>query len=121
MLEKEASFEYLINLEKRWLSGFGVLDESDNLLDDAFIGVSSSGKFFNKENLVQILEKGKISPRNGIQFRINPLSENLILLSYICMGSPDMFYENECILQTSIWKLNKDEWRLTYHQGTSIC
>lgn len=122
MLRKEESFDYLINLEKKWLGSLGTKDQVDNLLDEAFLGVSSCGKFFNKDNLVENLEKGKIFPRNGIQFRINPLSKNLILLSYICMGPPTVFYENEFIFQTSIWKkASQDEWRLIYHQGTSIC
>jgi len=87
----------------------------DLLLADEFIEFSSSGKVYNKKEILEILplEKG-FSTYSMENFNLVTLSPTVMLVKYT------VIIDGVISLRSSIWKNNEDRWQMVFHQGTLV-
>jgi hypothetical protein len=92
----------------------------DLLIADDFMEFGSSGKVYDKKNILERLPKDiEISSVQFIvsDFKIKELSENVILATFKTDKiSPDG--DHVTALRASIWKNINGNWQMIYHQGT---
>lgn len=84
------------------------------LLAEDFIEYSSTGKIYDKEN---ILTRLPVEDDPGIvmrDFKVKSLSSTSALATF------KVFIEStqKHSLRSSVWTLNNGQWQMTFHQGT---
>jgi len=91
----------------------------EDLLDDKFIEVGSSGRKYDKHQTIQQLINESPSPLEATEFNLVQLSDSVVLLTYALVNrarEPEVSHS----LRSSLWKLDNDKWKLVFHQGTRI-
>lgn len=92
----------------------------DLLLADDFREFGSSGKVYDKKNILERLPKDiEISSVQFIvsDFKIKELSENVILATFKT-DKISLDGDHVTALRASIWKNINGNWQMIYHQGT---
>jgi hypothetical protein len=92
------------------------VEQLNILLADDFYEFGSSGNTYIKKDQ---LDAAGISTQTTIKytvidFKIKVLAPDVVLATYQTFRHNDMKYA----LRSSIWKMNKDKWQMTFHQGT---
>ena len=93
-------------------------DDVAALLADDFIEFGSSGRVFDKQQIIDNLQAERRIRRSLVDFKTLPLAPGLVLATYRAIrqggpGEPPIYS-----LRSSIWKLIDDRWRMVFHQGT---
>ena len=98
-------------------------DQVGDLLSDDFVEFGSSGRVFNKQQVIESLEQeGPPDPTirlSVLDFVARRLASDVILVTYriIQEGGPGTRQESR--LRSSIWKLIAGRrWQMVFHQGT---
>ncbi|WP_392535854.1 DUF4440 domain-containing protein [Nostoc sp. C117] len=115
---------FLRELEERLLqpdirkSAKDVMD----LLADEFIEFGSSGRVFDKQQIIKSLENEPIEPLTQIsitEFKTLVLATGVVLVTYRIVKhiSGEQPVDS---LRSSIWKLIDNQWKIIFHQGTVI-
>ncbi|MFN6528325.1 nuclear transport factor 2 family protein [Nostoc sp. ChiSLP03a] len=93
-----------------------------DLLADEFIEFVSSGRVFNKQQIIESLQNESIQPltqRLITEFKTLVLATGVVLVTYRIVrhisGKQPVHS-----LRSSIWKLNNDQWKMIFHQGTLV-
>ena len=89
----------------------------DDLLADEFIEFGSSGRVYDKQQIIASLPNEKAVPRTLSQFKTTILAPGVILATYhSTYWNPDKkpTHSRRC----SIWKLINGRWQMIFHQGT---
>ncbi|WP_445628867.1 nuclear transport factor 2 family protein [Nostoc sp. DSM 114167] len=93
-----------------------------DLLADEFIEFGSSGRVFNKQQIIKSLQNESIQPltqRLITEFKTLVLATGVVLVTYRIVrhisGKQPVHS-----LRSSIWKLNNDRWKMIFHQGTLV-
>ncbi|MEH2173732.1 nuclear transport factor 2 family protein [Nostoc sp.] len=93
-----------------------------DLLADEFIEFGSSGRVFNKQQIIESLQNEPIQPltqRLITEFKTLVLATGVVLVTYrIVRHISDEQPVHS--LRSSIWKLNNDRWKMIFHQGTLV-
>ncbi|MEH1822659.1 MAG: DUF4440 domain-containing protein [Nostoc sp.] len=93
-----------------------------DLLADEFIEIGSSGRVFDKQQIIESLQNEPIEPliqRSIAEFKTLVLARGVILVTYRIVR--DICGEQLVhSLRSSIWTLNNDQWKMIYHQGTLV-
>jgi len=86
--------------------------ELDRLISDEFVEFGSSGRVFDKRAIIALLnaEPGLRGTSTIVEFRVLALTGDAVLATYRLSGS----------LRSSVWRIERDEWRILFHQGTPI-
>ncbi|MDO6142584.1 ribonuclease HI family protein [Paenarthrobacter aurescens] len=82
------------------------------LLHPDFAEIGSSGRFWTRDAMMVALEEDPGEPTELELLSADRLSENTILLNY------RSFAPKGSALRSSIWMLDRGQWRLRFHQGT---
>ncbi|MEH2215956.1 MAG: DUF4440 domain-containing protein [Nostoc sp.] len=93
-----------------------------DLLADEFIEFGSSGRVFNKQQIIDSLQNEPIAPvtqRSITEFKTLVLATGVILVTYHIVRylSGEQPVNS---LRSSIWKFNNDRWKIIFHQGTLV-
>ncbi|AVH62606.1 hypothetical protein CDG77_30460 [Nostoc sp. 'Peltigera membranacea cyanobiont' 213] len=93
-----------------------------DLLADEFIEFGSSGRVFNKQQIIDSLQNEPIAPvtqRSITEFKTLVLATGVILVTYHIVRhlSGEQPVHS---LRSSIWKFNNDRWKIIFHQGTLV-
>jgi hypothetical protein len=82
------------------------------LLADEFIEIGSSGRVYNKQQIIDLLrhEGGQGSPPTLRDFSARRLAAEVILVIYSIVESQT--------IRSSVWKLIDGRWQMVFHQGT---
>jgi hypothetical protein len=81
------------------------------LLADEFIEFGSSGRTFNKAQIIEALEKEESDQQVAVEdFVAQELAPGVVLVTYVV--------KNSGTLRSSIWKLIDGRWQMVFHQGT---
>jgi len=117
----DAVINVLIKQEKQLLDRVDALYILTDLIDDEFIEIDSSGVFHDKAEVIRWLQQEGPAVRVGASFKAKPLSEGLILLTYISsIKNADDSHVRQA-MRSSMWKLANDgQWRMIFHQGTPL-
>ena len=110
----------LIKQEKQLLDRGSSLDVLADLIDDEFIEVGSSATFYDKAEVMRWLSSEDQSERFGSSFKARPLSEEMILLTYISSIKDTPTSDSKQAIRSSIWRLTQGQWRMIFHQGTLL-
>ena len=83
-------------------------------IDDKYIEIGKSGKQFNKQDVINDLSILKKDRKIKIyNFTCESIGENIYLAHYITKNNYDIIY------RTSIWKKDKDEIKIIFHQAST--
>ncbi|MEH2236777.1 nuclear transport factor 2 family protein [Nostoc sp.] len=93
-----------------------------DLLADEFIEFGSSGRVYDKQQIINSLQNEPIEPltqRSITEFKTLVLATGVVLVTYRVVrhiSDEKPVYS----LRSSIWKLNNDGWKMIFHQGTLV-
>ncbi len=108
-------FSAVISLEKSLLEAEtrSDLDKLQNLLHDEFIEFSSSGKVYNKQDILESLPQEQSRLLEIESINTKKLSDSCVLLTYKLFSDGKLHST-----RSSIWINNLCQWQLIFHQGT---
>lgn len=88
------------------------------LLADEFREFGSSGRIFNKEQILNALQKDVPSRFVIEDFQSTPLCADTVLVTYRVTRYHLSTYQTAASLRSSIWTRRDDRWQMLFHQGT---
>ena len=89
-------------------------DELERILADDFIEFGSSGKTYNKQQVIDFLAN-EIQTEIAVEdFSVKMLSEDIALATYKTFHKDSQ----KRVLRSSVWKKTENSWVLEFHQGT---
>jgi hypothetical protein len=94
------------------------ISELSEILCDEFVEFGSSGKIYNKKDIIKSLQNEHTSKMLLTNFKMNPLSKEHYLVTYKI--SKEENGKKIYSLRSSIWKKVKDKYQMIFHQGTII-
>ena len=87
-------------------------EQLNKLLADDFLEFGSSGKIYNKQDCLQLVESSR--QFTVTDFKVKELSKELVLATYKTI-------ENGAVsLRSSVWQRCGNEWQIVFHQGTKV-
>jgi hypothetical protein len=89
-----------------------------DLLADEFIEFGSSGRVFNKQQIIENLQNEPPTQRAIVEFNTSVLAAGVVLVTYRMVKYNLAGEEPAYSLRSSIWKLIDDRWKIVFHQGT---
>jgi hypothetical protein len=88
--------------------------ELEILLTEDFIEFGSSGRTYNKQQVIDGLANESLVQMTLMNFKVKLLAPDVALSTYRVVKHKDMKYS----LRSSIWKLKEGKWQMVFHQGT---
>jgi hypothetical protein len=92
------------------------------LLADEFIEIGSSGRLFDKRQIIDLLrdvQTGEYpSAPRAHDMTLRLIAENVVLLTYRTVRPASSEGQEHQALRSSIWKLIDGRWQMIFHQGT---
>jgi len=85
------------------------------LLADDFVEFGSSGKIFDKKQIMRLPRQERPIKRSLSKFESTMLSDNVVLVKYCATRSSKPPRHS---LRSSIWRLSNGQWQMVFHQGT---
>ncbi len=95
-------------------------DELDKYLADKFVEFGSSGKKYNKEQIIEELKVESGRQFFAEDFDVEELTDEAVMITYRVTISQSGEETEQKSLRTSIWRLIDDRWQMLFHQGTPI-
>ncbi len=93
--------------------------EVGSLLADDFREFGSSGRAYNKRQILEAMEHAPDHNRRTIvQFEIKILAPDVALTLFEVARVSDTDEWENFSLRSSIWQLREGRWQMTFHQGT---
>ena len=91
----------------------GSANQVDLLLADEFVEFGSSGHIYDKPAVMEALQldPGFDGRRTIGDFRVRDLAPTVALVTYQIRETGT--------LRSSIWRLEEEQWRMVFHQGTA--
>lgn len=112
--------DQLIKQEQQLLDKTDSLDLLADLIDDDFIEIGSSSTIYDKEEVLRWLANDDQSERIGTSFKVQELSEDVILLTYISSIKDTPDSDIKKAMRSSVWRFRNNHWRMIFHQGTLL-
>lgn len=85
------------------------------LLHDDFLEFGSTGRVYNKQMLLEMLEGEQHAPVSLREFAVRELSPDTALVTYRTVGQ-----SGKEARRSSVWIRQDGKWRMSFHQGTRI-
>ena len=115
---KKHLYELETELQQRDVrTNFAKLDE---LIDDEFFEHGASGKVWTKEDVFNALQSESFAMREISYFKVKLLSQDIVLVTYRCHHHATENTPPSDSLRSSIWKSTSGQWRIVFHQGTTL-
>jgi len=114
---------HIKNLEEKLLNADtrNSKEELKELLSDDFVEFGSSGRVWNKKDIIADLlnenSEGEYSLSTD-DFKVTCLSSDVAIATYRCYRKKLSGDILRTTLRSSIWKLNDGNWQIYFHQGT---
>ena len=112
--------EVLLELEKKLLDP-ALRQQPERLaplLADDFVEFGSSGRTYDKKQVLHVLRR-HLPARLAIEeFRIVELSPVAALVRYRARSEPADGEAEKYSLRSSVWVQRRDGWQMIFHQGT---
>jgi hypothetical protein len=111
----------LPELERRLLDGSVRADpaEACKLLADDFREFGSSGRVWARSEILEALVAETPVRLEASDFEVQMLSTELALLTWRSTKFVDGERRRDA-LRSSLWRLEQEQWRMFFHQGTPI-
>ena len=88
------------------------LQRLSGLIADDFEEFGSSGRVFNKTDIIGELQQEESLNYEVKDFRFTALSASCVLVKYVSI------FEGKSALRSSIWIKRAEQWVVIHHQGT---
>ena len=88
------------------------------LLADGFVEFASDGQAYDKEQVISALQHETLLRRSISHFRINLLSNDIVLATYEVAREDSESRAVVRSLRSSVWRRTGNHWQLVFHQGT---
>ncbi|SRR5258707_9970826 len=114
--------ENLLNLEKKLLDPTlrRTPEKLAPLLADEFVEFGSSGRTYDKKQILFALRK-QIPGRLTIEeFRVREISPAAALVTYRARAESADHKTEKSSLRSSLWVRRGSEWQMIFHQGTVV-
>jgi hypothetical protein len=95
-------------------------EDIETLLADDFVEFGSSGRIFDKLQVVEGLPQSPIVPMIIEDFHVKVLSSDVVLATYRVVKKNEQREVMRNSLRSSIWKFIDGRWQMFFHQGTRI-
>ena len=96
------------------------LQELNELLADDFIEHGSSGKVYNKQQVIEALQKETPLEISISEFNSVNLTDEIVLVTYTTEQINKTDNTVKYSLRSSIWRKNNKKWQVVFHQGTPL-
>jgi hypothetical protein len=96
-------------------------DEVSLLLADDFIEIGSSGRVFDKRQIIDVLSREQKLELSGQNFSARSLAQDVVLVTYRAIVRDLTEGKERHSLRSSIWKLVNGQWQMVFHQGNQHC
>lgn len=109
--------EEVISLEKLLLKPIARKDLKtlERLIAEDFVEFGSSGKIYNKSDVIASLLWEPITSFQATDFNLKALNNECVLLTYRLIARET----NKVSLRSSVWLFRKPHgWQMVFHQGT---
>jgi hypothetical protein len=90
------------------------------LLADDFIEFGSSGKIYDKQQIIDQLQSRSSAEYSVTNLQVELLSSSIALVTYRCFRSSQIDRGKNISLRSSIWRKGNESWQMVFHQGTLI-
>ena len=121
MLQADPALEnHLRQLEERLLQPNvrKSAEEVSELLAHEFIEFGSSGRIFDKQQIIASLQMEPTVRRSLVDFKTWILAPAVVLVTYRAVRQGTSDEPPIYSLRSSIWKLIDGRWQMVFHQGT---
>jgi len=92
----------------------------DALLGEDFIEFGSSGRVFDKHDIIDILRSESPARRSLTDFRALPLGPGVVLTTYRATNYGASGEQPIHSLRSSVWRLLDGRWQVVFHQVTPL-
>lgn len=92
--------------------------ELEILLADNFVEFGSSGRMYNKQQVIDGLMIPSTAQMTIMDFEVKLLAPGVALATYRVIKLNNQGEETNYSLRSSIWKLHEGRWQMVFHQGT---
>jgi hypothetical protein len=89
-----------------------------SLLADEFVEFGSSGRVFDRPQIIAALRDEPPIERVLSDFRSTVLAPGVVLVTYRIARRTAADESSQHLLRSSIWKLIDGRWQMVFHQGT---
>lgn len=105
--------EQLLRPDVRWSA-----EKLSALLADEFVEFGSSGRVFDKQQIIAALQAESPTRRSLADFKTSVLAPGMVLATYRAIRDDASGESPTSSLRSSIWKLMDGRWQMLFHQGT---
>ena len=88
------------------------------LLADDFVEFGSSGRVYNKQQIIESLQQEPPTQRSLTEFKVFTLAPGVVLATYRAVQKGASLEQPVYSLRSSIWKSIDGRWHMVFHQGT---
>jgi len=88
-----------------------------DLLADEFMEFGSSGRIFDKQQIIAALQDEPTIQQSLLDFKTIVLAPEVVLTTYRAVRRT-MERQATYTLGSSIWRLDEGRWQMLFHQGT---
>ena len=120
MQSETSIIEQIRNLEQRLLNPEvrSSSEELEQLLSDDFIEFGSSGRTYDREQVILSLQHQRPGHFSIGDFQVRLLAPGVVLAIYRVVQSSKEENEREYSLRSSVWRFKDGRWQIVFHQGT---
>lgn len=90
------------------------------LLADEFVEYGSSGRVFDKQQVLDLLQSEEPYPVLMTNFRVQILSPAIALVLYRSVRPESSLQSGATFLRSSLWVHRDGRWQMIFHQGTRM-
>ena len=95
-------------------------DELLRLLAHSFVEIGSSGRLYDRQQVIEALQREQPAERIISDFAVRQLSPGIAVVTYrVIRRFPTEARESHS-LRSSIWQQINGRWQLVFHQGTLV-
>jgi len=94
-------------------------EKLNECLHDDFEEIGSSGKIYNKDQIIEELLNETPFTINASDFELKMFSEDIAQLKYKTQNTASNNLTHTT-LRSSIWKNEGSKWKMVFHQGTVV-
>jgi hypothetical protein len=91
-----------------------------SLLADEFREFGSSGRIFDRREIVEALRTEPRVQFSVADFRATVLGEGVVLVTYRAVRRNESDDSELASLRSSLWVLRDGRWQMVFHQGTRV-
>jgi hypothetical protein len=95
-------------------------EKLEELLADDFLEFGSSGRTYDKREIVDALQSESSFESSVQDFRMRQLGPDAVLATYQVTIRPRLGGDLRRSLRSSVWVRREGRWQLAFHQGTLI-